>query len=261
MRVMMMLLVLTVASPAMAFEGEIHAKTIGASQGSGTMRITVSKKGDVRMETSAKSGGKSHSATILKPATGKYNYTVDHTRKIAMKVPKDMLDRMTEKASKNSEDFSKANVEIKKLGKEKVAGHMTRHIRVIDKDDGNVSDLWLSDKYPADLWAQMFTLGTKGPSEQMKQWNKAAKKLGFKPGFVIKMMHKGKDAQGGIEITKITKRKVSKSDFMPPAGYKIMEAPPMPMGAGDMKMPTTREEAMKMRDEMMKKMKEMQKQR
>ena len=61
-------------------------------------------------------------------------------------------------------------------------------------------------------------------------------------------------------MTKLTKRKVNKKSFAPPAGYKIEEMPVPPGGMGSMptKMPTTQEEAEKMRDEWMKKMKNMQ---
>jgi hypothetical protein len=91
----------------------------------------------------------------------------------------------------------------------------------------------------------------------MKHWNKAAKKIGFKPGFMMKMVHRDKDGtEGGLEVTKLTERTVSKAQVSPPADYEVKEMPMPPgeMGGTPIKVPTTREEAEKMRDEWMKKM-------
>jgi hypothetical protein len=261
MRTLVLFIVLGLSTPALAFEGEIQLKAAGsANSGLAAMTILVSKDGDVRMEMTAKGDdGAPHKMGYLKPAKGKYNYTLDHQSKRAMKIPKDAFDKVA-KNSKVDKKMEKANVEIQKLGKEKIAGDMTRHIRVIDKDTGAISDIWLSDKYSAQLWSQAFGFGGKAPTDQMENWNKAAKELGFKPGFIMKMVHKDEDgSEGGLEVVKIAEKKIGGKSFLPPAGYDIQEMN-MPAGElGDMpiKAPTTREEAERMRDEWMKKMKEM----
>ena len=37
-----------------------------------------------------------------------------------------------------------------------MSGVPTEHVRVIDKDNKAVIDLWLTQKYPADLWTRAF---------------------------------------------------------------------------------------------------------
>jgi hypothetical protein len=91
----------------------------------------------------------------------------------------------------------------------------------------------------------------------MKDWNQAAKKIGFKPGFIMKMVHKDQDGkEGGLEVTKLMEKKVGKVQVSLPADYDVKEMPIPPGEAGDssMKVPTTREEAERMRDEWIKKM-------
>ena len=81
------LFVLLFASPASAFEGEIDARSIGGT-GSGpvTFQIRVSKKGDVRMDTSMKRpDSKSHRASYIKRAAAKYDYPLDHEMKMLSK--------------------------------------------------------------------------------------------------------------------------------------------------------------------------------
>lgn len=258
MRTLVLFIVLGISTPAMAFEGEIEAKGVGeAGTGLAAMKILVSKSGDVSMEITAKdSYGAPKKVGYLNPAKGKYNYMLEHSNKTAIKMPKKMYDKTTESSQVNKV-VENQNVEIKKLGKEKIAGHMTRHIQVIDKDTGGVSDMWLSDKYSAQLWSRVFAFGSQGPTDQMKDWNQAAKKIGFKPGFIMKMVHKDQDGkEGGLEVTKLMEKKVGKVQVSLPADYDVKEMPIPPGEAGDssMKVPTTREEAERMRDEWMKKM-------
>lgn len=119
----------------------------------------------------------------------------------------------------------KPNVEIKKLGTDKVAGQTTRHIQVIDKDEGQTADLWLSDRYPAKLWTTVFSFGGDEHKSPSGQWTKIVEKeYGFKPEFAL------------------------------PPGYEVVDVPDMTGGVPSMKMPTTEEEAEKMREEWMKKM-------
>ena len=263
MRLFIGFLVLLVASPALAFEGEIDARSIGAT-GSGpvTFQIRVSKKGDVRMDTSMKGpDSKSHRGSYIKPATGKYNYALDHERKQATKIPKEAIEKAM-KDAQGGENSKKANIEIKKLGSEKVAGQSTRHIRIIDEDEGHTADMWLSDQYPAELWHRIFAGGSGRSDGASSPWSRVAQReYGVKPGFVMKVLSKGKDGQrSGLEVTRLQKKKVSPDAFAIPKGYEVVEMPAMPSGIPSMTAPKTQEEAEKMRDEWMKKMQEMQKQ-
>jgi len=258
MRTFVFFIALGISTPALAFEGEIEAKGIAdAGSGLAAMKILVSKSGDVSMEITARDAyGAPQKIGYLNPAKGKYNYMLEHSKKTAIKMPKEMYDKMT-KSSEVNKAVENPNVEVKKLGTAKIAGHTTRHIQIIDKDTGGVSDMWLSDKYSAQLWSRVFAFGSKGSTDQMKHWNKAAKKIGFKPGFMMKMVHRDKDGtEGGLEVTKLTERTVSKAQVSPPADYEVKEMPMPPgeMGGTPIKVPTTREEAEKMRDEWMKKM-------
>ncbi len=260
MRWSVALLATLFASPVSAFEGEIDARALGATgSGSVDFAIVVSKKGDVRMDTTMK-GPPAQRASYIKPATGKYDYALDHQRKQAMKVPKQNAAN-AQKSAKGAKD-EKANIEVKKLGTEKIAGQPTRHIQIIDKDDGHTADVWLSDQYPATLWHRVFSSG-KGPGGgDSAQWSKVVQKqYGVKPGFVMKVVSTDEDGKkAGLEVTRMQKKKVSPNAFRVPKGYDVVEAPAVPAGMPNMKAPATQEEAEKMRDEWMEKMKEMQKQ-
>jgi len=261
MRWLMGVLVLATAAPALAFEGEIEAKSIGdTSNGAVQLEIYVAKNGDVRVDTSAKSSkGQANRASYIKPAKGKYDYALDHDRKQATKIPKDTITKMAQNQA-DKQKSNKANVEIKKLGTDTVAGQSTRHLRVIDKDEGSTADLWLSDRYPARLWQKIFSFGGDGGKSPSSGWTEIMEKeYGFKPGFVMKMLSKDKGGQqSGLEVIRMQEKKVAAGKFAVPPGYKVTEVPDMPEGMPNMKMPTTREEAEKMREEWMKKMQEQQ---
>lgn len=250
--------VLLTAAPALAFEGEIEAKSIGdASSGAVNFQIYVARNGDVRIDTEARSSrGQTNRASYLKPAKGKYDYALDHERKQATKIAKDTITKITQNQTEKQKS-DKPNVEVRNLGTAKVAGQSTRHVRVIDKDEGSTADLWLSDRYPAKLWQTIFSFGGEG---QSSQWTRILEKqYGFKPGFVMKMLSKDKGGQqGGLEVTRMQAKKVAAGTFEVPPGYKVTEVPAMPDGIPNMKMPTTPEEAEKMREEWMKKMQEQQ---
>ena len=259
MRWLCSLAVLLTTSPAYAFEGEIDAKTIGDGAPV-NLQIYVSERGDVRMDSTSKDpDGNVQRASYIKPTKGKYNFTLDHDRKVATKVPKDALAHMTG-ASSGDED-AKPNVEVKKLGTETVAAQKTRHIRVIDKDDGDTADFWLSDRYSVKLWETVFGVGGtagRGSSGQLTQV--LGKHYGLKPGFVMKVESTTEGGQrGGLEVTRIQKKKVPSSRFVVPTGYSVAELPGLPGGATQMKTPANQEEAEKMREEWLKKMQEMQK--
>ncbi len=261
MRCLMGLVVLVTAAPALAFEGEIKAKSIGDTTGGAVqLEIYVAKNGDLRVDTSATGpAGQVNRASYIKPAKGKYDYALDHERKQATKIPKDTVTKMAQSQSEKQKG-KKANVEIKKLGTDTVAGQSTRHLRVIDKDDGSTADLWLSDRYPARLWQRIFSFGEGGGKNASSGWTQVMEKeYGFKPGFVMKMLSKEKGGrQSGLEVIRMQEKKVPPGKFAVPSGYEVNDVPAMPEGMPDMKMPTTKEEAEKMREEWMKKMQQQQ---
>jgi hypothetical protein len=261
MRWLIGFLVLATAAPALAFEGEIEAKSIGdRSNGTMKLEIYVAKNGDLRVDTSAKGPqGQAHRASYIKPAKGKYDYVLDNDRKRATKIRKDTITKMAQsQAEKQKSD--KTNFEIKKLGTDTVAGQRTRHLRVIDKDEGTTADLWLSDRYPARLWQRIFSFGGDGGKSPSSGWTQIMEKeYGFKPGFDMKMLSNDKGGQqSGMEVIRMQEKKVAAGKFAVPPGYQVTEVPDMPEGMPNMKMPTTKEEAEKMREEWMKKMQEQQ---
>jgi hypothetical protein len=261
MRWFVALVVMLTAAPALAFEGEVDAKSIGNAEGGVVdFKIQVSKKGDVRINTSTKGpDGKTHRGSYIKPATGKYNYALDHDQKQATRIPKDTIRKMT-KSQAGQNKGKKPNVVIKKLGTDKVAGQSTRHIQVIDKDEGHTAELWLSDRYPAKLWTNVFSFGGSEGQSPSDQWTKIMEKeYGFKPGFIMKMLAKDKGGEtGGLEVTRMKEGKVAAKEFVLPPGYEVVDVPEMPSGMPSMKMPTTQEEAEKVREEWMKKMQQQQ---
>jgi len=72
MRSLLILLVMLTAAPALAFEGEIDAKSIGDAPHQEKFAIYISNAGDVRMDTSSKSRrGKTQRVSYIKPANGR----------------------------------------------------------------------------------------------------------------------------------------------------------------------------------------------
>jgi len=73
----------------------------------------------------------------------------------------------------------------------------------------------------------------------------------------MKMVSKDKRGkESGLEVTRMEEKKVAADKFAIPPGYEVATMPDMPGGTPTMKRPTTKEEAEKMRDEWMKKMRE-----
>jgi len=250
------------AAPALAFEGEIDAKTFGDTSGKDTkFTIYVSGKRDVRMDATANSRrGKARRVSFIKPAKGKYDFMVDHDKKQAVKLSKDSVLAST-KTQPSSEQPARDNIEVKQLGAATVAGQPTRHVQVIDKDNGAVSDLWFSDRYPPTMWQNVFAFDANGGQSPTGQWAQVAeRKYGVKPGFIMKMMLTDKrGAKSGLEITRMQEKKVAANKFTIPSGYEVTTMPDMPADNPAMMQPTTPEEAERMRDEWLKKMEEGQK--
>jgi|GEM_PF-2156974 len=261
MRTLVLFIALTVSTPAMAFEGEIQLKgTDAASAGLAAMTVLIAKNGDVRMEMSVTDrDGTKRKVGFLKPSKGQYNYMLDHKRKLTLPVPKDAFDEVPV-GSEPEKELDESSFAVEQLGRDEIAGQQVRHIRITDRNTGDISDLWLSDKYPPQLWSQAMGFGSDGPNDQMQDWNKAAAKLGFKPGFPMKMTNKDRHgAESGLEVVKIAEKKVDSKSFSPPADYRVQEMQMQPRGAGDVpvKAPSSREEAEKMRDEVMRKLEDL----
>jgi hypothetical protein len=226
------LLVMLTAAPALAFEGEIDAKSIGDASQQAEFTIFVNESGDVRMDTSAKGRrGKTQRVTYIKPAKGKYDIMLEHSEKQGMKIPKNTFSRIAQTAGAD-EKGKPPNYEIEKLGTATIAGQPTRHVRITDKDNGDTADFWLSDGHPQNLWLKVFTVGGVGGQSPTRQYAEAAQSFhGFKPGFIMKMVTKGKrGVESGLEVTRIEEKKVAQDKFAIPPGYQVATMPEMPAG-------------------------------
>jgi len=225
MRTLVLITALAISTPAMAFEGEVQLRGTGAaSAGLERMIVLVAKNGDVSMEiTTQTRDGVSRTVGYLKPSKGRYNYMLDHKRKLVLQVPKDTFHGVPDD-SKPDKKLDKESFAVETLGHETVAGHRTRHLRIIDKDTGDISELWLSDKYSVELWSQVMGFGADGTDDQLQDWNEAAANFGFKPGFPMKVVNKDRQgAQSGIEVVKISAMKVDSKSFSLPADYQLQE--------------------------------------
>jgi hypothetical protein len=233
MRWFMGLLVMLIATPALAFEGEIEAKTFGDPSGEDVeFAIHVSDKRDVRMDaTSKQRRGKARRVSYIKPAKGKYDYMIDHDKKQAVKVSKEAVVGLT-KTKPADERTLDDNIEVEELGTAMVAGRKTRHIRVTDKRDGEISDFWLSDRYPATMWQNVFSFEANKGQSPTSEWTRMAERqYGVKPGFIMKMVSKDKRGkESGLEITRMEEKKVPADKFTIPPGYQVATMPEMPAG-------------------------------
>ena len=262
MRVLLSLIVILTAAPALAFEGELDAKTFGDASGNEVaFTIYVSGKRDIRMDATQKARrGKPRRVSYIKPAQGKYDFMVDHDKKQAVKVPKDSVAAVA-KGGSPGEPPTGNHVEVKELGAATVAGQPTRHVRVTEKDTGEVSDFWFSDRYPASMWQNLFAFDAGATQSPTSEWAQIAERAhGVKPGFIMKMeLTPKRGAKRGIEITRLQEKKVTPDKFGIPSGYAVVTFPTMPAGTSTMTPPTTREEAERMRDEYLKQMEQEQK--
>ncbi len=212
-------------SQARAFEGDVDAKSIGGTaQGDVAMTIAVSAKGDIRMDIiTERVPGETTVVSYIKPAAGKYDYMLDREQRQALKVLKTTLEGAAPLASASTE----ADVEIEALGGATVAGQATRHMRITDKTDGQVSELWVSDRYPAGLWRSALSTGGGTAEGPMGPWLRAAEpQVGFKPGLIMKML--STDELGrttGFEVTRVRVKKVPADRFTIPADYQVILLP------------------------------------
>ena len=163
-------------------------------------------------------------ATTIMPAKGKSYYSIAHDQRAIVEVPYSALAASSRRVTGSGDN---ANLEIKKLGKETVSGVETEHVRVIDKDNQAVIDLWLTQKYPADLWTRAFRGRNLGLEMSDDERTKAMKKYGVKPGFSMKMRV---EQAGGVPVVflveEVRRVPVPPEVFSLPEGYTRTEAPP-----------------------------------
>jgi hypothetical protein len=211
-------------SPALAFEGMLRA-SLSSEQGvAAQIRARYSKVGDVRMDIQSKDAeGQPVHATTIMPAKGKSFYSIAHAQKAIVELPYSTLADTSKQVTGSGDS---ANLEVKKLGKETVSGVETRHVRLIDKDNRAVIDLWLTQKYPADLWTRAFRGRNLGLEMSDDERTKAMKKYGVKPGFSMKMRV---EQAGGVPVVflveEIRRMPVPPEVFSLPEGYERVQAP------------------------------------
>jgi len=209
------------AALADVFEGELEATLSGQPGSSMSVHAWYSGSGDVRIDTSGKSptGELMRGSTIM-PSKGSSYYSISHNQKVVVVVPYASLRASSADVAQRKE----ADLEVKRLGREKVSGVMTEHVRVLDKDNNATIDLWMTPEYPPDLWTQAFRGRNLGLEVSDQERVKAMKRYGVKPGFAMKM----KVRQAGrppVEflVDRISRGKVPRARFALPDGYKRIE--------------------------------------
>ena len=211
------------ASPALAFEGLLEA-SLSSEQGvAAEVSARYSKAGDVRMDVKSKDAdGQPVLMSTIMPAKGSSYYSIQHAQRIIIEVPYSKLAETSQQVTGSGDN---ANLEIEKLGKATVSGVPTEHVRVIDKDNEAVIDLWITQKYPADLWTRAFRGRNLGLEMSDDERTKAMKKYGVKPGFSMKMRV---EQAGGVPVVflvkKIERGPVPAEVFSLPDGYKRVQS-------------------------------------
>jgi hypothetical protein len=213
------LAMLLASSPALAFEGQLKASLSSEHGVAAHVRAWYGKSGDVRMDIrSTDAEGQPVLATTIMPSKGDSYYSISHDQRTIVEMPYSTLAATSQQVTGSGDN---ANLEIRKLGKETVSGVQTEHVRVIDKDNDTVIDLWLTQRYPADLWTQAFRGRHLGLELSDDERTKAMKKFGIEPGFSMKMRV---EQTGGVPVVflveEIKQRPVPPSVFGLPDGYK-----------------------------------------
>lgn len=218
------MIAMLLASPALAFEGELKA-SLSSQQGvAAQIRARYAKTGDVRMDIrSTDENGQPVVATTIMPAKGQSYYSIAHDQKVIVEMPYSTLAATSQQVTGSGDN---ANLEVKKLGKETVSGVETQHVRLFDKDNNAVIDLWLTQKYPADLWTRAFRGRNLGLEMSDDERAKAMKKYGVKPGFSMKMRV---EQAGGVPVVflveEIKQVPVPSAVFTLPQGYARIQGP------------------------------------
>jgi hypothetical protein len=218
------LVAVLVASPALAFEGSLQASLLTEQGVAAQIRARYAKAGDVRMDIRAPdANGQPVLSTTIMPAKGEQFYSIMHDKRTIVEIPYATL-AATSQQVKGSGDS--ANLEIKKLGKAMVSGVETRHVRVFDKDNNTTIDLWLTQKYPADLWTRAFRGRNLGLEMSDDERAKAMRKYGIKPGFSMKMRV---EQAGGVPVVfvvdKVERGPVPPEVFALPESYNRIQGP------------------------------------
>ena len=227
LQILTCLIVIVVSSPALAFEGELKA-SLSTSRGvAARVHARYSKSGDVRMDIqSIDENGSPQLATTIMPANGASYYTISPAEKVVVEMPYSTLADTSQQVKGSGES---ANLEVNKLGMENVSGIETRHVRIIDEDNDAVIDLWLTDKYPADLWTRAFRGRNLGLEMSDDERAKAMKRYGVQPGFSMKMRV---EQQGGVPVVflvqQVRRIPIPPSAFALPEGYKRVKGTPGP---------------------------------
>lgn len=217
-------LVMLFASPALAFEGLLKANLSSEQGVVAEIHARYSKAGDVRMDIRSKdAAGQPVHATTIMPAKGDNYYMVAHDQRAITEMPYSTLATTSKQVTGSGDN---ANLKIKKLGHETVSGVPTEHVRVIDKDNSAVIDLWLTQKYPADLWTRAFRGRNLGLELSDDERTKAMKKYGVRPGFSMKMRV---EQAGGVPVVflveQIRREPVPPEVFSLPEGYTRIQPP------------------------------------
>lgn len=212
-------LAMLASSPALAFEGELKASISSQHGVAAHVRAWYGKAGDVRMDIrSTDAEGQPVLATTIMPAKGDSYYSISHDQRTIVEIPYSTLATTSQQVTGSGDN---ANLEIEKVGKETVSGVQTEHVRVIDKDNDTIIDLWLTQRYPADLWTQAFRGRHLGLELSDDERTKAMKKFGIEPGFSMKMRV---EQTGGVPVVflveAIQQRPVPAAMFGLPEGYK-----------------------------------------
>ena len=213
-----------IASPALAFEGAVKAKVMNGDQTVMNMEAVYSKAGDVRIDTeSTPASGQEMKATTIMPAKGESYYSILHDQKVVVEQSYAALRALGQEVPPPPEN---PNLEVTKLGKAKVSGHETEHVRVLDKKSNTTIDLWMTGKYPTDLWTRAFKGRNLGLDPGGDQRTAAMKKYGIKPGFALKTVVASPGAPPvTFLIEEVKESKVAKTAFALPEGYKRVKAP------------------------------------
>lgn len=219
--------VTALAPQALAFEGELQARLSGQPGASLQVHAWYSSSGDVRIDTSGKgAGGDTVRGTTIMPARGNHYYSISHNQRVIVEVPYSTLRASSNDVARQGQE---ANIEIEKLGREVVSGVPTEHVRVLDKDNNATIDLWMTQKYPPDLWTHAFRGRNLGLEMSDEERVKAMKKYGVEPGFSMKMrvLQPGRPAVEFL-VESIKREKVSQQRFTLPVGYRRVRGSPAP---------------------------------
>lgn len=212
------------SSSALAFEGELRA-TLSSPQGvAAEVRARYGKNGDVRMDLqSSDAEGKPLLQTTIMPAEGTHYYTISHQQKAIVEMPYQALAKKSHQVTGSGEN---ENLEVQKLGTETISGVETQHVRILDKDHDAVIDLWLTQKYPPDLWTRAFRGRHLGLEMSDDERSKAMMKYGVKPGFSMKMRV---EQDGGVPVVFLVKEvkriPIPPGVFELPEGYARIQGP------------------------------------